>query len=162
MVTRGGNSYALIRHALCAYFDEKKHECADKHESGGILIGSYRGPHVEVVDRTTPGPSDESTLTTFTRQDPIHQAAAHRAWVQSDETLTFIGDWHSHPSGDPHPSSIDRRSWRGVAMGLKAPCVFIIVSPKDWAVFRVASPKEGVKCTKLRQIELGDTGIIFG
>jgi integrative and conjugative element protein (TIGR02256 family) len=79
-------------------------------EAGGILIGSYRGPHIEISDCTTPLSGDIRKPYLFDRRDPGHQAAALRAWRASGKTATFIGEWHTHPQDDPAPSGIDLRT----------------------------------------------------
>jgi integrative and conjugative element protein (TIGR02256 family) len=50
----------------------------------------------------------------FDRADHQHQAAAYAAWRESGHTLTFVGEWHSHPEAVPSPSGLDRRTWAKV------------------------------------------------
>ncbi len=52
-------------------------------EAGGILIGSYRGPHIEIVDCTTPMLFDRRRRTLFDRRDPGHQLAAMNACLMN-------------------------------------------------------------------------------
>jgi integrative and conjugative element protein (TIGR02256 family) len=107
-------------------------------ETGGILLGSLRGPHLEVVDFTTAGKEDLEYPFDFIRQDPCHQDRALRAWATSDQTVTFIGEWHTHPIGSPSPSSIDLKTWRSLVKRRKQSMVFIIVSPQAWRVHLLA------------------------
>jgi hypothetical protein len=45
-------------------------------EAGGILLGRYRGPHVEILRCTTPMPKDHRTPFGFVRQDKGHEEIA--------------------------------------------------------------------------------------
>jgi integrative and conjugative element protein (TIGR02256 family) len=80
-------------------------------EAGGILLGSYRGPHIEVVQCTTPMRKDARTRFGFIRRDPGHQRAADSAWRASGRTINFVGEWHTHPEDHPRPSNVDRNTW---------------------------------------------------
>ena len=130
-------SYALIHHKVCRLFEITKVACAGQSERGGILIGCHRGPHLEVTDCTEPGREDLASLSSFTRIDAHHQNAATDAWHKSKGTVTYVGEWHSHPFGSPQPSSLDCKTWRNVVKHLKTPCLFVIVSPIEWQTFRI-------------------------
>jgi integrative and conjugative element protein (TIGR02256 family) len=80
-------------------------------EAGGILLGSYRGPHVEILQCTTPMRKDARTRFGFVRRDPGHQRAADTAWRASGRTVNFVGEWHTHPEDRPRPSNVDRNTW---------------------------------------------------
>jgi integrative and conjugative element protein (TIGR02256 family) len=95
-------------------------------EAGGILIGSYRGPHIEISDCTTPLSADIRQAHLFDRRDPGHQACALRAWRASGKTATFVGEWHTHPQDDPAPSGIDLRGWKTLLERTVDPLVFLI------------------------------------
>jgi integrative and conjugative element protein (TIGR02256 family) len=80
-------------------------------EAGGILLGSYRGPHIEIVQCTVPMRKDARTRFGFVRRDPGHQRVADSAWRASGRTINFVGEWHTHPEDHPRPSSVDRNTW---------------------------------------------------
>jgi integrative and conjugative element protein (TIGR02256 family) len=84
-------------------------------EAGGILIGSYRGPHVEVLHCTTPLPGDRRLWNLFDRRDQGHRYEALRRWEESGRTTTFVGEWHTHSEPKPTPSFIDRTNWSKIA-----------------------------------------------
>lgn len=96
-------------------------------EAGGILIGSYRGPHVEVVTCTTPFSDDIRRRYLFDRRDPKHQAAALSAWQSSGRTETFVGEWHTHPENHPSPSRRDLKTWHEIMSKNPLPQVFVVV-----------------------------------
>lgn len=135
--------------------------CTAQPERGGILIGSYRGPHIEVTDYTEPGPKDLAGLSSFTRVDGQHQLAATDAWRRSNNTTTYVGEWHSHPSGPPHPSDLDRQTWKAVIARLNTPCLFVIVSPTGWQTFRILGAKPRADVVPLTCVEHGARGIVY-
>ena len=50
---------------------------------------------------------DQQRLWMFARSDPSHQKAAEAAWLASGGTITFVGEWHTHPTGILTPSPRD-------------------------------------------------------
>ena len=105
-------------------------------ERGGILIGEFRGPHIAITEMTLPGKDDEGSLFRFIRKDRSHQKRAMAAWRQSNKTKTFVGEWHTHPSGTATPSSIDKKTWKRLTMDARTPLIFIIAAPNDVGIFR--------------------------
>src|SRR5260370_32544279 len=75
-------------------------------EAGGLLLGRYRGPHVEILRCTAPMPGDVRTRFGFVRQDTGHQRAATAQWSESGGRINFVGEWHTHPELRPTPSWI--------------------------------------------------------
>lgn len=96
-------------------------------EAGGILLGCYRGPHVEILECTTPMPLDKRTRYGFVRSDPGHQRRALAAWNASNRTVNFVGEWHTHPEERPSPSRVDRDTWADqMNQRINDPLIFII------------------------------------
>ncbi len=149
----------LIDHVLCQVFDRLTKDSCGRHEQGGILIGGRRGPHIEVVEMTFPAAVDESSRYYFTRKDGTHQDAANAAWLRTHHTLSYVGEWHSHPYGPIQPSWTDMTVWRRVTEQQKLPCIFILVTPSGWGVFMNAMRKTA---HALHKKEEGKTGIVFG
>ncbi|NMM46511.1 hypothetical protein HH303_18615 [Rhodospirillaceae bacterium KN72] len=151
----------MLRYEVGDFFDSMRASCAAKPERGGILIGSYRGPHIEITEYTEPGSKDIAGPSSFKRIDEHHQRAATNAWKRSGNTATFVGEWHSHPSGPPHPSGLDRQTWKAVVTRLNTPCLFVIVSPTAWQLFRVLGTKPYADVVPMTEIEHGTTGIVY-
>lgn len=80
-------------------------------ESGGLIFGSYRGPHIHVTDITEPQQADIRARHFFNRKDRIHIKKANSVHRKSRGLITTIGEWHSHPETIPSPSSLDRSEW---------------------------------------------------
>jgi integrative and conjugative element protein (TIGR02256 family) len=102
-------------------------------EAGGILLGCYRGSHIQIVRCTTPMPLDRRLWNLFDRRDPGHQRRASRCWRDSGRTTTYVGEWHTHPEPVPMPSLRDRQTWREIADRHTAgPVVFAIRGLSGW------------------------------
>ena len=153
--------YALVHHDVCHSFDITQETCKGKPERGGILIGYRRGPHLEITDCTEPRPKDVASLTSFKRVDKFHQEAATKAWLHSNHMATYAGEWHSHPVGPPASSSVDRQTWRNVVARLEIPALFVVVAPSGWRAFRILGHGRHRFVRPLKQIEHGQTGIVF-
>lgn len=96
-------------------------------EAGGVLIGSLRGPHIEVIDCTHPMPNDLRRSHAFDRQDAGHVAAIHAAMKGSAGTIGYVGEWHTHPEPVPSPSGQDGANWRNLVRQTKHPLAFVIL-----------------------------------
>lgn len=81
----------------------------DAPEAGGVLLGRFlRGSEDIVIDDlTTPFPMDRRTRCSFIRQDPRHQAALYRRWIETSGTCNYLGEWHTHPERIPSLSVCD-------------------------------------------------------
>ena len=106
----------------------------DSPESGGILLGFRRGPHLHVVEITAPQPDDKQSRTAFHRKSEAHQKIALARWAASGSRLDYVGEWHSHPESDPMPSRVDWREWRAILAPRTAPMLFLIlgISGPPW------------------------------
>jgi integrative and conjugative element protein (TIGR02256 family) len=151
----------LITHPVVAMFEQQKDKSLAQSESGGILIGCYRGPHVEITGYTAPGTKDIRLPYRFIKQDDKHQHHATNAWRISGGTDTYIGEWHTHPRGAPRPSSIDNQTWRELVAASKRMMVFVIVSPEGWAVYRCQRKLILTPIQQLAQLESGPSGLLF-
>lgn len=105
---KGG--YVLIRSQVLSTLNAHA-QIGNLPEAGGILLGSYRGEHLDVVSATTPQVSDLRSRFSFTRNRRGHQKKAKNVWSSSRGTITYIGEWHTHPENSPRPSQTDLVSW---------------------------------------------------
>lgn len=83
-------------------------------EAGGVLLGRYLlgNPHVVVDEVTVPMEGDRRSRTEFHRGQQAHQQVIDVRWAASRGTCQYLGEWHTHPENEPHPSSIDKSDWR--------------------------------------------------
>lgn len=81
-------------------------------EAGGVLLGRHllESANVVVDEVTTPQKSDKRSRFGFFRSKR-HGAIARERWSAEAGTCAYLGLWHTHPEGDPVPSSADRLDW---------------------------------------------------
>jgi integrative and conjugative element protein (TIGR02256 family) len=82
-----------------------------KPESGGILIGYSleTGDH-SITDITVPGKGDRQSRYSFVRSVKRAQNILDMHFKKSKGKKIYLGEWHTHPEDNPHPSSIDKNS----------------------------------------------------
>jgi integrative and conjugative element protein (TIGR02256 family) len=106
---------------------------SDQSESGGVLLGYRRSPHLHIVEFTTPGAQDRQSRYVFERCDPFHMKHARKRWKATRGKMGFLGEWHTHPETDPHPSSLDYSEWERVLSGVDFARTFVIIGlHQDW------------------------------
>jgi integrative and conjugative element protein (TIGR02256 family) len=125
----------LFESAALAVIARHRQLKAGLPESGGILLGCRRGPHLHVIHATQSGSADRATRVSFVRRDPCHQAQALRIWKGSRHTVDYLGEWHTHPEGMPSPSSTDHRAWLEILIASTSQYVFVIAGTAEtlWA-----------------------------
>ncbi len=151
----------LVHHAVHAQLDAAVATCAGQPEAGGILLGSYRGRDLEIVGHTKPGVGDRRSAHFFERRDAAHQSAADTAWATSGGTVTFVGEWHTHPAGEVQPSTIDLQTWRSQARAIGQPMVYALAAPSGWGIFLVKPRLLRPSVMRLVQVEAGRVGSVF-
>jgi integrative and conjugative element protein (TIGR02256 family) len=151
----------LIHYPVVEMIERACRQCAHAAESGGILLGAVRGPHLEVTDFTEPGPDDVRSMFQFVRQDTRHQKAADKAWAASHQIVTFAGEWHTHPVGEPIPSSVDRKNWAALARRTRYPMLFLLAAPGKWKGFLAMRGRLLTTQTELSVYERGHLGIVM-
>jgi integrative and conjugative element protein (TIGR02256 family) len=153
--------HVLVHYPVIAALDGSVEKCRSADEDGGILLGCYRGPHLEITDFTRSAPGDERGRHSFVRQDSAHQAAATKAWRKSKETTTFIGEWHTHPYGAPEPSGIDTNSWFELVKNADNAMVFAVVAPERWALYLARPSIFGPREKRMFRNSEGELGAVF-
>lgn len=103
-------------------------------EAGGILMGYRRGSHIEIVEATAPLPMDIRHRHSFERKDPGHQATCDARWESSNGTIRYLGEWHTHPTPRPTPSSIDCVEWAKLLKFFEEQLTFVIAGTTEWYI----------------------------
>lgn len=122
----------------------------EPQETGGVLLG-YEVPEdlaVVVTDLVGPGPKASYSRNEFAPDGLWQEHEVARIYESSGRRATYLGDWHSHPSGSPTPSRKDHRTARTIARHEPArmprPLMLIVASNnKTWqiAAFRLNGRK---------------------
>jgi integrative and conjugative element protein (TIGR02256 family) len=116
-------------------------------ETGGVVLGwrEGRGMVLRVAEIVAAGPGARRERSRFEPDGPWQRARIAELYEASGRTLSYLGDWHSHPKGGG-PSSLDRSTARRIAATPQACCshpVLLIATCVDgsWALraFRLAT-----------------------
>lgn len=82
-------------------------------ESGGILLGTYyKSGKIVIGYNSTPYPKDIRSITGFKRRDEGHLEFYHEYNSKSEGKISYVGDWHTHPSFFSIPSYVDKLTWK--------------------------------------------------
>lgn len=107
-VTLSPPDVAISARALDAIAHESARS-SDGLETGGILLGYDTGPAITIQVAGDPGPNARRGARTFLRDRAHAQRLAATAW--EEDQSQWIGEWHTHPTGDLVPSSLDVSSY---------------------------------------------------
>lgn len=81
---------------------------AEDHERGGIILGRvFEGNIFEVSKLSIPTELDRSSRYNFERHRLSAQIIIEYEFYNSNQQLTYLGEWHTHPEDHPTPSSTD-------------------------------------------------------
>ena len=86
-------------------------------EAGGMLLGRLISESRDLVidEITEPTKLDLKGRFYFIRRRRAAQRRVNKAWLDSNGTLNYLGEWHSHPEDDPTPSQVDLENWRRIS-----------------------------------------------
>lgn len=95
--------------SICQFIQDD----TSKFEAGGVLIGRIlnENSHLIIEHNTSPLHGDTRKRSGFKRSAKNHQKKIDRFWLESNKTQTYLGEWHTHPEGNPTPSSTDIKDW---------------------------------------------------
>ena len=108
------------------------------YETGGVLMGYWARPYSEVVVTATigPGPNARHEATRFLPDADYQDGEIARLYHGSGRTVTYLGDWHSHPDGGLALSRADRLTLRRIATTPAArapvPLMAILADGQPW------------------------------
>ena len=89
-------------------------------ETGGVLTGYVRDGQYVVMQVTGPGPAADHGSVRF---EPDHEWQCReldRIFAETAGVCSYLGDWHTHPRGEPNLSSLDRRTLAKIATSVEA------------------------------------------
>ncbi|UTV82336.1 Mov34/MPN/PAD-1 family protein [Acidithiobacillus sp. YTS05] len=98
-----------------------------------------------IEQATEPTPHDKRLRYLFERMPFGHEAIAVSRWAESQGTVRYLGEWHTHVEDDPHPSGLDRSEWKLLSAKRrdKRPVLAVIVGRKNLHVELVPSSGRG-------------------
>lgn len=85
-------------------------------EAGGVLLGRLisHTEHVIIDQATRPTSHDQRGRSFFKRAEESAQPIIDEAWITSNGTQIYLGEWHTHPEDDPTPSRHDLTNWQQI------------------------------------------------
>ena len=103
-----------LSHAVILKMKEFRQNAFWKKEAGGILLGSYIIESNDIIIDliSTPLLGDKQTRFSFFRKSKRHQKIINKVWHESNGTLNYLGEWHTHPEFLPSPSNTDLKDWK--------------------------------------------------
>jgi integrative and conjugative element protein (TIGR02256 family) len=99
------------------------HDLVREHaplETGGMLLGWHNHGKVAIDATINGGPAALRSRTSFIPDGPWQQQQLAAVYEQSGRTVTYLGDWHSHPRGPARPSGQDRKTAAAIAASEQA------------------------------------------
>jgi len=86
------------------------------NEAGGILLGRLikDSDNIIIDEIGVPGKKDFMSRLKFWRAKESAQEHVDIAWVSSDNTKCYLGEWHTHPEDYPSPSKQDLENWQTI------------------------------------------------
>jgi integrative and conjugative element protein (TIGR02256 family) len=144
---KGGRVY-LSKNAL-ANLSSYRQISSSAPEAGGVVLGRLILNSTDIVidEITVPTAQDKVSRYSFFRSRKRTQKRIDDAWHDSLGTLIYLGEWHTHPEDEPHPSFRDRRDWKRLSHSCtyeQESLLFIIVGRKAiriWELERNGEPK---------------------
>ena len=106
------------------------------NETGGILMGYWSTPCVEVVitNATGPGPQAEHSLNFYKPDNKWQHEEAIRLYEEFN--VEYLGDWHSHPYASDLLSWDDKRTLRKISRHKNGrvmfPVMLILHGKDEW------------------------------
>jgi integrative and conjugative element protein (TIGR02256 family) len=77
-------------------------------ERGGVIMGKlYLNKNMVVITDIIESPSKASHKNRYEMDVEYIQKKINSIWKESNGTITYIGDWHTHPEYNPKPSLTD-------------------------------------------------------
>ena len=124
------------------------------NETGGVLIGAHDLEHLTIhLAARVPSPSDSTEWPTLYIRGARNLSRTVRSFSRStDGMLGYVGEWHSHPSGqDSVPSNLDRQALGKVAEETEKdelPALTLIVGENDLTVLIQSGARTAEACWK--------------
>ena len=148
IVNSEDGTHFFISNDVWGLIHRYKQDSFYKAEQGGIFLGKERENSIEIVEATIPQREDKFSRFNFFRKSQNHQEIATDRWLNSDSTITYCGEWHTHPEKIAKPSNADIREWKMKLRGYSIPLLLVVIGlDSDWL---------GVMSTKgvLREIRI--------
>jgi integrative and conjugative element protein (TIGR02256 family) len=109
-------------------------------ETGGVLLGywSAQFDEVVIVEATGPGATAMHAIDRFSPDANFDVEEVARRYRESGRIHTYLGDWHTHPSGSARLSKLDHRTLARIARHqparTPAPIMAVLAGQAPWSL----------------------------
>lgn len=109
-------------------------------ETGGSFFGYHSDDNdIVITHRIEAGPFAKRTIRSFEPDQTYQLRTMEKLFYESGKSLSYLGDWHSHPSSSAQLSLRDRRTLGKIAKSPDAKCPQPIMMvfglyPKKWDI----------------------------
>lgn len=77
-------------------------------ERGGVIMGKlYPNKNLVVITNIIEAPTESKRNNRYEMDVKYIQKEINKIWKKSNGTVTYLGDWHTHPEVNPKPSLMD-------------------------------------------------------
>lgn len=144
----------VLTDSVLNIFSKHKQLLPHSNESGGIVLGQINGDTIYINRASTPNVYDKSNRFRFEREKNAAQIIVDYEYFNSDQKITYLGEWHTHPEKTPTPSSQDRKmiSEQNKYNTLNEPILFLIIQGIEDLYIACYDGKNLVQCLESSQI----------
>ena len=122
--------------------EKLKHNASDSlpFETGGCLMGYWVKEFTEVVitEIIGPGPNSKHGKWFFLPDTSWQAGQIARIYTESGRLITYLGDWHTHPTNISSLSIIDKWTMMRINQHkparTRAPLMIIVHNPLNWTL----------------------------
>lgn len=101
-----------INESVIKTFNVYKQRKENDVEKGGVLMGKlYPSSNKIVITHALICNNQESTRYELNLNTKCLQEKILKIWEESNGTITYLGDWHTHPEKAPKPSITDYKTF---------------------------------------------------
>jgi integrative and conjugative element protein (TIGR02256 family) len=84
-------------------------------ETGGVIMGYKQTHNFYITHLIGPGPKAIHSARSFIPDDEYHEREIACVYNSSNGKLTYLGDWHTHPTEGAYLSELDKSTLRKIA-----------------------------------------------
>lgn len=121
-----------VRRELLAVAEEK-----DPSETGGILLGTWDAERCMVEAQVGPGPKAIHHSNSFIPDYAFQTKEVSRLYEESARTLSYLGDWHTHPGKPLYLSPRDTKTLKRIGTYAPARCprpiMVVLGGESEWS-----------------------------
>jgi len=84
-------------------------------ETGGILMGTKSKEGGHILQAIGPGPKAIHKEFSFKPDDDFHEKQMASVFNSTNGTVTYLGEWHTHPTSAAYLSDRDKKTLKDIA-----------------------------------------------